>query len=161
MKDLRITVVLIIVGLLSACSFSYDVLIVNRSNEPIEVRYKIKENSGFDEPQVKSVDDWDLSKSVSRFWTEEVPWRSLAKDQFHTDVGERIITVQPGEVILVEHGNYNPISEEKGDLTEITELRIISSTGEVSYKGKLLLDQFEKDGYTFIKTYRNELKNEG
>jgi len=105
----------------------------------------------------KSVADWSGEKSIKRFWTKETPWQTLPEDRFKTVLGERIIRVLPKQVVRIEDGNYNPISEEYGDLTEIIELTIISPNGQITYKGKLLLNQFEKDGYTFIKTYQDEL----
>ena len=157
MKQLKFVVYLILTIFLSGCSFGYDILIVNSSDKPIEVRYKITERGHFDEPMTKSVADWSGEKSIKRFWTKETPWQTLPEDRFKTVLGERIIRVLPKQVVRIEDGNYNPISEEYGDLTEIIELTIISPNGQITYKGKLLLNQFEKDGYTFIKTYQDEL----
>lgn len=159
MNKLKIITFLILTTYLSACSYGYDVLIINDSNEPIEVQYKIAESSQFDEPMIKSIEDWNTQKSIKRFWTEEKQWRNLEKNEYETNLGMRIIKIPAKQIVKIEHGSYNPISEEKGDLTEIIELKIISLNGEITYKGKLLLNQFEKDGYTFTKTYRDRLKN--
>lgn len=158
MKQLIIASLFIGVIFLSACSFSYDIIIVNDSDKPIEVRYKITERGQFDDPMAKSIEDWNTEKSIRRFWTEASPWQNLPANQFETILGERIIRILPKQVVNIEHKGYNPISEDRGDLTQIIELKIISSNGEISYKGKLLLDQFEKDDLTFIKTFRDELK---
>lgn len=161
MKQLKIIAFLIVAVFLTACSFGYDVVIVNDSDELIEVRYQLNEKDGFDEPSTKSVEDWTTQKSVRRFWAEEKPWQNLPETEYETDfkTRERTIKIPPRQIVRIEHGNYNPISEESGDLTNIAQLKIISPDGEISYKGKLLLKQFEKDGYTFIKTYRDELRD--
>lgn len=111
---------------------------------------------------VKSVEDWKTQKSIRRFWTEEKPWQNLQDTEYDTnfEMRERTIKIPPRQIVKIEQGNYNPISEEFGDLTSITELKIVSPNGEIFYKGKLLLKQFEKDGYTFIKIYKDEVKNE-
>jgi hypothetical protein len=143
-----------------ACSFGYDIQIVNDSDESIEIRYKISERGSFDEPTIKNIEDWKAEKSIRRFWTEVKPWQKMPKSEYRTDltIRERTIVIQPQQIINIEHGNYNPISEERGELTGIEEIKINSPNREIFYKGKLLLKQFEKDGYTFIKTYRNEFK---
>jgi len=161
MKQLKLTAFLLATIFLTACSFFYDVIIVNDSDEPIELHYKIGEKGGFTEPMTMSLEDWKSQKSLKRFWTEEKAWQSLPETEYHTDLEtrERTIKVSPGQIVRIELGNDNSIGENYGSLTGITELKIVSPSGEISYKGKLLLKQFEKDGYTFIKTYKNEFKD--
>jgi hypothetical protein len=160
MKRLKIIIFSILATLLSACSFGYDIVIVNDSNEPIEIRYKIGENRSFDDLFVKTVEDWNTQKTIKRFWVKEELWRKLAENEYETNLQtrERIIKLSAGQIIKIEHGNYNPISEEYGDLTGINELKINSPNGEIAFQGKLLLGQFEKDGYTFTKTYKGVLE---
>ena len=159
MQQLKITAFLTMTIFLTACSFHYEIVIVNDSGVPIEVHYKISEKDGFNDPMTKSVEDWKARKSISHFWTEEIPWQNLPETEYHTnfETRERTVKILPGQIVRIEFGNYNSIGEERGDLTGITELKINSPNGEVSYKGKLLLKEFEKDGYTFIKTYKDEL----
>lgn len=161
MKQLKIMAFLLVAFFLTACSFGYDVVVVNDSDEFIEVRYQINEKGGFSEPSVKSVEDWATQKSVRRFWTEEKSWRNLPETEYETDfeARERTIRIAPRQIVRIESGNYNQVSEESGELTGIAELKVVSADGEISYKGKLLLRQFEKDGYTFIKTYKDELRD--
>jgi len=160
MKRLKTIAFLTFTIFLTACSFSYDVVIINNSDKPIELRYKITEKGQFHEPLIKSVEDWNAQKSIRRFWTEERPWQHL-RNEYETNLETRgrIIRIAPRQVIQIETGHYNPITEEYGDLTDIIELKINSSNGEIAYKGRLLLNQFEKDGYTFIKTYKDEIKD--
>lgn len=160
MKQLKIITFLTAVIFLSACSFGYDIIVVNDSDDSIELSYKISQPGGFDEPLIKSVEDWKTQKSIRRFWTEDKPWQNLPETEFHTDLAshERTIKIPPRQMVNIEHGNYDPISEERGELTSIIELKITSLNGEIFYKGKLLLKHFEKDGYTFIKTYRGDFK---
>ncbi len=160
MKHLRILFLLITAFFLSACSFGYDIVIINDSDKPIEVQYKISEKSQFDNLYIKSVEDWKIQKSIRRFWTEEKSWEKFPDTDYTTSLvmRERVIKLAPHQIIQIERGNYNPISEEYGDLTGIAELHIKSANGEISYQGKLLLSQFEKDGYTFIKTYKDIIK---
>jgi hypothetical protein len=119
MKQFATVVILMFVAFLSACSFGYEVVIVNESDKPIEIRYKISEKGEFDQPMVKVVEDWNERKSIKRLWTEERPWQNLPNDQFETVMGERIIKLSPKQVLRIEEGGYNPITEEYGDLTDI------------------------------------------
>jgi len=152
---------LILTIFLSACSFGYNIVIINDSEQKVELYYKIKADEAFDDPHIKSLEDWKLQKSIRRFWTEEKPWGKLPETNYETNLEtrERKITIEPHQVIQIESSNYNPITEEYGDLTSIIELKIKSANGEITYQGKLLLSQFEKDDYTFSKTYRDNLKD--
>lgn len=160
MKYLKLTFLLALAFFLSACSFGYDILIINDSDKPIEVHYKINEKGQFNNPYAKSIEDWNIQKSIRKLWTKEKSWEDLAESEYTTNLEtrERTIKIAPYQVIQIESGNYNPVSEEYGDLTDIIELKIKSANGEISYQGKILLSQFEKDGYTFIKRYKDELK---
>lgn len=162
MQIIKLIAILVLVSFLSACSFNYEVVIVNDSDEPIEVIYKITNDDYFDEPMSKTLEEWNSRKSIKRLWQEEKPWLKFPKDLFVTDskVRQRVIKVEPQQVVRIETGSYNPIKEEEGRLSNISELRIVSENGEIIYKGKLLLNEFEKDGYTFIKTYKNELESD-
>jgi hypothetical protein len=160
MKPLAVFIVLTLSLFLSGCSFAYEIVIVNESGTTIEVIYRIKDKASFDEPVTKTLEDWNYSNRIRGLWDKERPWRTLALEQVATDFDtrERIIKIEPHQVVKIEGGHYNPIREKNGDLTDILELRIVSDTGEIVIKGKLLLSQFEKDDYTFIKTYRDELE---
>jgi hypothetical protein len=125
---------------------------------PIEIRYRISEKGQFDEAMTKALEDWNERGSLKHFWTKEQPWRNLPDGQVETILGERIIKVAPKQAVKIEQGHYNPITEEFGELTDIVEIKIVSTNGEITLKGKSLLGQFEKAGYTFTKTYKDDIK---
>jgi len=160
MKQLKITAFLLITTFLTACSFFYSVIVANDSDEAIEIHYKIGEKDGFTEPVTMSLEDWKSQNSLRRFWTEEKAWQNLPDTEYHTNLEtrERTIKLSPGQIVRIEVGNDNSIGENYGDSTGITELKIVSSRGEISYKGKLILKQFEENSRTFIKTYKSELQ---
>ncbi len=160
MKCFGILFLLTIAVFISACSISYDIVVINDSDQPIELLYKLNERGQFDNPYTKSIEDRNIQKSIGRFWTKEKSWQQLPETDYATDSEkhERTIKIAPHQVIRIESGNYNPISEEHGDLTDIIEFHIKSANGEITYHGKLLLDQFEKNGYTFVKTYKDTIK---
>lgn len=160
LKRFKLTAILVFTFLTSACSYGYDIVIINDSDTPIEVRYRTNTNYPFDDPMTKSVDDINAEKTLRRFWTKTTAWQKFPENQVETILAERIIKILPKEAVQIERGNYNPIQEERGDLTRIVDLRIISSHGEISYKGKLILDEFEKVDYTFIKIHRDGIKKE-
>lgn len=161
MKQLKIIVLLTSLVFLSSCSFGYEILIINDSDELIEVRYRINAKGYFYEPKIGSVEDWKIQKSIRRFWTEKKSWQQLPATEYETnwETRERVIRIAPRQLIQIESGNYNPETEDYSDLTNIVELKINTSNGEIVCKGNLLLNHFEKDGSTFIKTYKDELKD--
>ena len=85
MKYLRILFLLSITVFLSACSFSYKIVIINDSDKPIEVLYKVGEKGRFDDLYTKSVEDWKIEKSIRRLWTEEKPWQLLSEGEYTTN----------------------------------------------------------------------------
>ncbi len=157
----KIAIVLAVAIALTGCSYGYEVVIVNDSEETVEVVYKIGNQDVFDDPMVKSLNDWNSRKGIHNLWEDEKPWQPLASN-FVTDPDalRRIVKIGPKQAVKIESGTYNPIQYDEGRLTNIVELKIVTRNGEVTYKGKLVLSEFEKDGYTFIKTYKNELKGE-
>ena len=161
MKQLKIIVFLSMAIFLSACSFGYNIVIINDSDKPIELRYKIGEKGQFDEPSIISLEDWKTQKSIRRFWTEEKSWQKLPENDYETnfETRERVVRIAPRQIIQIEAGHYNPVTEEYGDLTGIIEIKINSANGKIAYKERLLLNQFEKDNYTFIKRYKHDHKD--
>jgi hypothetical protein len=132
MKQLKMATFLAVTIFLTACSFVFDVVIVNDSDETIEISYKIGKKGGFDQPVTKSVADWKTQKSIRRFWTQEKSWQDLPETEYETnfETRERTIKIPSRQLVRIEHGNYDPISEERGNLIGITELKIVAADGE-------------------------------
>ena len=161
MNRLKIIALLLATFCLTSCSFLYSIIVANDSGEPIEIHYKIAGEGGFNEPMTMSLEDWKSQNSLRRFWTEEKTWQHLPNTEYHTDLEarERTIKIPPGQIVRIEYGNDDSSGGNFADLTNITELKIVSPHGEISYKGKLLLDQFEQNSRTFIKTYKGKRKD--
>jgi hypothetical protein len=149
--------ILLCTAILAACSFSYRIVIVNETEAPIRIEYTISEDGRFDDPQVQGLGDWESRKSISRFWTGAKSWIPMSSAHFATESRTRIITLAPKQVVIVESHNYNPIPEERGEMTDIVELTLSGEKGEINLKGKLLLSEFEREDHTFIKVYKDAL----
>lgn len=157
----KLVLVLLLAITVVACSFGYEVVIVNESDEVIEVFYETESNQPLDTPFVKSLEDWNSRKGIHTLWEDDRPWSEMPSERF-SDVSSRgrIVKVGPREVVKIETGSYSPQRYEEGRLSDISTLKIVSPNGEIQFQGKLLLNQFQKDGYTFYTVYRDEIKEQ-
>lgn len=136
---------------LFGCSYGYNVLIVNESNSTIEIIYKLKQDDSKEKPLTISLEDW---KKGVIFNPDNIIDFEIRKES-----NERVIKLPAKTVLEIERGHWNPITEEEGRLTNIEEITIKTIDSEISYKGKLLLSQFDKENYTYTKTIKDELTN--
>jgi hypothetical protein len=148
--------ILVFTLFLLACSISYELRIVNASSADLEVRYKIKKTGSFDEPYLMSIEDWQDQNTWWKFW-RKTDWYLLPKDSYKTDETnlERTILLKPNQVLRFETSNWNPISAEKGNLFDVTEIKLSGINGEVTYSGNLIYKQFVKeDESVFSQIYK-------
>ena len=90
---------------LTACSFITNFVIVNASNQPLEVRYKLKPPADPRAPAGEPVVP-PATKPVSQL-QQEVSWNQLSASQYKLDREKREVAVllPPGYALLVEQRN--------------------------------------------------------
>jgi hypothetical protein len=133
-RRILLTMLLASVLLLSACSYGYDFVVVNKSDVVIEVQYKLKRHTP--ETPGKFVDINPPAKlSVSEFKKSKPAWRELAKEQYNFDnaTGTFTVSVAPEEVLLVEYVYNYRGDENQFDLENI---RITGAKGSINLEGK-------------------------
>jgi hypothetical protein len=122
---------------LAACSFSTDFVVVNASEQPIEITYKIGE-TGVD-PLV--VTGKPATLPASQLSSRE--WQELSATQYASDREQRAVTVSlsPGLALRVYQGG-DWSERETGVNFIIKELNIRGANGEVILKGDQVYKNF-------------------
>ena len=139
--------VLLLLGgsMLTGCSFSVDFVVVNESDRPIEVRYRIRGNSS--EPLSKTTKPATLPSA--QLHSRE--WRELPSEQFAIDSVNRTVTVQvkPGEALRI--ANVRDYGADSG-VTDfiIMEIQIVGTSGGVSLQGDQVYKSFVAESTAFF-----------
>lgn len=115
---------------LAACSFSTNFVVINASDQPIQIRYKIAQ-TGID-PLVAARKPATLP--TSRISTRE--WQELPSTQYGFDHDGRVVTVSlsPGVGLRIHQGGEWD-EHYAGENFTIEELDIKGANGEINLKG--------------------------
>lgn len=124
------------VALLTACSYITNFVIVNESDQPIEVRYRVRDFPGaFYPPETPA------TMTARELRAGNKKWRELSDAQYEVNSERRIVTVRvpPGEALLVERVvrlgmQVNDAEEAESFLIE--ELAIRGAHGEMRFQGE-------------------------
>ena len=142
--------ILFLVLTMSGCSYRYDFVVINKSDQPIEVKYKLKRH-----PSGQYADITPPAKlTLSEFEKAEYQWRNLAKDQYQCDDLAKTfkVSVAPDEVLLVDFAyNY------RGDENEfaLDSIKIDGPGGSINLEGRQAQTQFRIERDTkYILMYR-------
>jgi hypothetical protein len=76
--------------LFAACSYSTDFVVVNKSNQPIEIIYKVKKTPG-PLASVNVIATADISAINSK---ERANWKQLSSTQYQLDQANGVVTVR-------------------------------------------------------------------
>lgn len=143
------------VSLFAGCSYITDFAVVNESDRPIEVRYRVKNYPGpFAAPVAPAV---IATSQMSAKGGQQ--WSTLTADRYQLDQANRTVTVRvmPNEALLVaDMHNYNghgdPWDAKQFPIDEIT---IQGSGGEVCFRGSQSRTSFsEVSSALYTITYR-------
>ena len=143
----------ILLLLLSACSYRYDFVVINKTDAPIEVRYQLKRWTP--ETPGKFVDFHPPAKlTVGEFQKSEHHWQDVLKGQYSFDnlTGTFTVSVAPDEVLLVDFAyNY------RGDDNEfdLAAIHITGTKGSIDLQGRQAQTQFKIESDTrYVLRYR-------
>lgn len=128
---------------LTACSFSTNFVVVNASNDRIQVRYVIKERTHalpaelFETPSIKKVSELD---------DHDVLWRPLPDSQwtFNAETRTAVVTLLPQEVLRVEteNGFCGEDTAERREYFYIEEINITGANGAIRLTGEQVRRSF-------------------
>ena len=135
---------LVAVVLFTACSYLTDFVVVNKSDRPIEVRYKLRKPASPLSPSripllpgVKSTSELD----------QQVPWRELGSSEYAFDADKRVVSVSvlPGQVLRIAQYNLqdgNMTNAEQAKMFFVEELAVSGNNGEVIKNGDDVYESF-------------------
>jgi hypothetical protein len=139
--------------LLSACSYRYVFVVINKSDAPIEVRYQLKRWTP--ETPGKFVDSHPPAKlTEGEFKKSEHQWRDVPQNQYAFDnlTGTFTVTVAPDEVLLLQWASNYQGNENEFDLARI---KISGSKGTIDLEGRQAQTQFKIESDTnYVIRYR-------
>lgn len=145
---------LLLVALLSACSFSSQFVVTNESDAVAEVRYTLKGRGALKfrcEPPAK--------KTVEQLEDSDVGWRELGADEYLCDEGARAVTVvlRPREALLVGRPKdyFEHTQESADEAFDLESVRVAGAHGSIQYSGRMARTQFvERGNRVFVIAYR-------
>jgi hypothetical protein len=149
----RIALILLIVStlLFAACSYINNFVIVNASDQPVEVRYK--------DMEITSPDRAPLIKLSSQIH-EQIAWQQLPSSRYKIDPENRevVLTLNPGEALLLEQCRpANGETEgncETGDFL-VEKIALIGAKGEINLRGDQVQRSFVAESkHTYTLTYK-------
>jgi hypothetical protein len=127
--------VLVCVLLLTACSFTTNFVVINASDHPIEVRYKIKKP---DDPRAIGVPTVSpATKSVSQL-QQQTSWNQLSTSQYSLDRESRevVVSLPPGQALLVEQLDRAVEDANQAGTFSIEAIDLVGANGEIHLKGE-------------------------
>ena len=130
--------------MLSGCSWSFDYVVVNDSDKPIDTRYGIKKTpNSFAPPEMPST-----LTSSELVENENLHWVRLGHNRYRVDWKNRIVEVQimPHEALLVVAA-YSPNMDAKDFPLEYIEVR--GQNGTLTFTGEQALRCFSEDSTRF------------
>jgi hypothetical protein len=150
--------ILIIVSSLAcvACSYITDFVVINASESPVEISYKLKEPP--DGPP--KIDVIPATKSASQLKSnEKTGWRDIPADRYKIDQENRIVTVKllPQEAFFLTSMHHYTGPDDPIDVNwfPIEELSVAGSVGSLKSSGKQLLKAFsEQSRVLYTLTYQ-------
>jgi len=144
LRRLMLIALLGIVTVFSSCSYLTDFIVVNQTENPIVVLYKVKDYPGpFSPPVAPS------TIPVSQLNTKGgQSWNRISADHFIVDEANRTVTVRVNsyEALLVTTMHHYVGHEDKGDAEEfpITEISISGVHGNMDLLGEQARTSFSK-----------------
>jgi hypothetical protein len=136
LRGLELVVMVSLVMLFAACSYLTDFAVLNDSDQPIEVRYKVKRFPGTFVPPVAPA-----TIASSQLTTKgNQPWNKLSSDQYQLDEQNRtvVIRVMPHQALLIANMHNYAGHGDAWDAKEfpIEEIALRSAGNEMKFVGQ-------------------------
>lgn len=136
MRRLLLPLVILFAASFAACSYSTDFVVVNESNQPIEVIYRIRQFAN--EPL--AVDPQPAKISASQIQSRDrTAWRKLTTGEFQLNQETRTVTVHvlPNEALAVTQMFHYIGDEDPNDITNwrLDEITVSGASGSMTFTG--------------------------
>ena len=155
MKRVLIFLTFALALLLTACSYTTNFVILNATDQPVELRYKIKAS----ERDPVQVAGEPRKTAGEKLRNSDKEWRLLVPGEYSVDRQSRavIIRVMPHEAVLVRqltnYGGHDDTSD--AEAFAIEEIRLGGASGEVTFRGDEARRSFLRESDNlYMLTYR-------
>ncbi len=134
------------ISVISACTLIQNLMIVNSSDEEIDVQYELKDSSNF-LPETTSESNFNTWKFLQKDWDK------MPTEQYNLDERNKTVKVKikPHEVVKI--GSGDPYYFEKNDYNHfnLKTLKIKGNNKEIYFENSSkLLDEFKKNDFQII-----------
>lgn len=151
MKRQNILIIIIIsVIIVSACSVRNDVVVVNDSDEPIEVQYQFEPNTSTSTPSPTPIRP-PAKLNAKEILASGRQWRDVPEEQFHYDnlTGRVTVTLAPAEALLIGYVyNHNAY------YLNLANLSITGEWGSIRLEGRQAHTQFREESGSYLIRYK-------
>jgi hypothetical protein len=137
MRKIVLVGLVLVTGALTSCSFITNLVIANLSDQPIEVKYRVKVYPGpFRPPETPA------TKTTAQM-TDDSPWTELSADQYKLDAESRTVTVtvMPKGALLIQRVSGPGLPNDTASFA-IDEVLIVGAYGEVMLRGQQVQSGF-------------------
>lgn len=151
MRHIILILLLALVSLSTACSFPIDFVVVNDSDNPIDVRLKIFGFPG------ETLERFELLAKMTTSQLGSGEWQDLPTSEYRIDHENRIITarVMPGEALRVARVPDSDMRDGEPTSFSIDEITLAGAHGEISLQGQQVRKAFaEQTERIYILTYK-------
>lgn len=147
MRKLSLFALIILSVLLSGCSFSTALVVINKSDKPVEVTYQFKDSPGsFEPPRPKT-------KPVAEL-DDDTAWLELPAEQYATNSYNRAIsvTLAPKTALLVDRVRGPGIPDDTD--FPLSDVVVRGAYGTIMFHGQQVRKGFVEEGKLYAINYR-------
>lgn len=120
--------------ILSGCSFYADFVVINKSEDFVQVIYEATESLT---PKYANLKEFDNSNGTQ--------WREMSQDRYKIDNEKRIIEVNlaPNEVLLVRSVDASWVKTNPYEALRMKTLKVIGKEDSIELEGNQVFERFE------------------
>lgn len=147
MRKLSLFALIILSVLLSGCSFSTALVVINKSDKPVEVTYQFKDSPGsFEPPRPKT-------KPVAEL-DDDTAWLELPAEHYATNSYNRAIsvTLAPKTALLVDRVRGPGIPDDAD--FPLSDVVVRGAYGTIMFHGQQVRKGFVEEGKLYAINYR-------
>ena len=157
------SLVICLTSILAGCSFYADVVIVNNSNDFLQISYQTKTpNYGGLAPRFAPLSEFNVNRTE---------WRELSEDRYRIDKesGTLEVKLAPNEALKIQSVDAGRAENNLDEALNLKSLEITAEKGSIILKGNQVYQQFKPEHkgwvlfgpkYSAYVLYYNEQKNQ-
>ena len=148
MRKLFLLALIVFSVLLSGCSFSTSLVVINKSDRPVEVTYQFKDSPGSFNPERPKV------KTITELDDDDTAWHELPTGQYVTNSYGRAITVTVAakSVVLIDRVKGPGIPDESS--FHLSDVVVRGAYGTIILHGEQVRKAFVEHDKVYAINYR-------